>query len=62
MTQFIESDDALGCVFVLFFKNSRLQVKINLLESPLRPRDVRPGMEPYSSLASKLVDSHIAKR
>lgn len=63
MTQFfLESDDALAHAFVPFFKNSCLQVKVNLLETPLRPRDVRPGMEPYSSLASKLVDLHISKR
>lgn len=62
MTQFIESDVALGHVFVPFFKNSCLQVKVNLPEAPLRPRDIRPGMEPRSSLASKLVDLHVSKR
>lgn len=59
MTQFIESDNALGPLFVPFFKNSCLQVKVNFSEMLLRCRDVRPGIEPCSSLASKLLDLHV---
>ena len=48
MTQFMESGDALGHIFVPSFQNSCLHEKVNIPEAPLRPRDVRPGMEPPS--------------
>lgn len=44
-----------------FFKDSCLQKKVNLPKALLRCRDVRPTVEPYSRLASKLVDLHIYK-
>lgn len=61
MTQFAESDNALSPVFVPFFKNSYLQVKVNFSKTLVRCRDARPGMEPYSILTSKSVDLHISK-
>lgn len=61
MTQFIESDNALGPTVAPFLKNPHLQVRVNFPEMLLRCRDVRLGKEPYSSLTSTLVDLHVSR-